>query len=361
MKKILHIACLLNPAKGIQRQMQMENESSKILNIPFDSKIFVTTDYFKENDIFIDSKVQGNTLKSYILLRVKFIFWIIQNQKKYDLILLRYSMHDPFQWILSFFLRKYLTVHHTFEIEEAGLNGGLKGKIKKLIEKLFSGRVLNNTLGIVGVTNEIIKYEIARLKIEKNRKTFLYTNGIRCDSVVKDNRKKELEGVFVASLFSPWIGLDLLIEEFKKKPQNIDSIKIHLVGQIPNSLLDEVNKIDNFIVHGSLEYNDLQSLMQECSFGITSFAFYRKNMYEACTLKTREYLCQGLPVIGGYKEAGFDESFPYYKQIECDLEKIIEFGNLHKSTSREQIKKESLNYIDKTNILHNLYNGIKEL
>jgi hypothetical protein len=60
----------------------------------------------------------------------------------------------------------------------------------------------------------------------------------------------------------------------------------------------------------------------DATVGIGTLALHRKNMNEACPLKTREYLASGLPVVIGYNDTDFRGEFDFVCQLENTEENI---------------------------------------
>jgi Icc-related predicted phosphoesterase len=71
-------------------------------------------------------------------------------------------------------------------------------------------------------------------------------------------------------------------------------------------------------------------------------------MKEACTLKVRQYLAHGIPVLAAYRDTDIDDSMPFFLRIGNfegnvekslkDIKKFIEFGFQNKemrSSARE--------------------------
>lgn len=359
--KIIHAACLLNPSIGIIKQMQWENTAAINTEKQFES-VLGTTRNFAEYSFCKTFPVNGGSIYSYIKLRVLFWIWLLKKSREFDLVMLRYSMHDPFQWIGSFFLGKYITVHHTFEIEELHSKSSRFSNFLIILEKFFGGGVLKRAKGFVGVTNEITQYELYRTR--GNKLGFTYPNGINTGHELDDMRSGDTpELIFVAAQFSPWIGLDLLIDSILKNDHLDKNLKfhIHLVGNIGDEDKKRVSNDPRFTIHGVLSGNDLKNIYARSWLAISSFGFYRKNMKEACTLKTREYLSHGIPTVGGYIEVGFPTDFKYYQNIECDINEIVEHACYHKNSKRKEVINTSMKYIKKENLLDNLITELKKI
>lgn len=85
---------------------------------------------------------------------------------------------------------------------------------------------------------------------------------------------------------------------------------IHLVGEGPEKKKYEklVSKyeLNKYVVfHGYKSGNELDEIYNSADAGLVSFGSYKENVDKLCTIKTREYLAKGLPVIMG----GTDDLF----------------------------------------------------
>ena len=56
--------------------------------------------------------------------------------------------------------------------------------------------------------------------------------------------------------------------------------------------------------YGFLEGEDLKNIYKSSNFGVDSLALFRKNLSFASSLKLKEYISLGLPVIMGYRDIG---------------------------------------------------------
>ena len=161
--------------------------------------------------------------------------------------------------------------------------------------------------------------------------------------------------MFVASHYTPWHGLDLVIEKLKKQS---GSFVLHVVGPMSENNNEKDKRI---VYHGVKDRSYIIDLMAECDVGLGSFALNRIGMNEACHLKVREYLAAGLPVYSSFKDAGFPQDFPYYKLGELNLDSMLDFASESRKLSRQQVRKSAAKYIDKTNLMANLIEWLKSV
>jgi hypothetical protein len=146
-----------------------------------------------------------------------------------------------------------------------------------------------------------------------------------------------------------WHGIDLIIEGIKKY-NGETKIYLHLAGI--NKILSEYH--DTFVIkHGYCNREEIEVLISRCHLALGTFAFLRKGLNEASTLKMREYGARGIPVVYGH----FD---PDYKQlvemglalklpsmIPPDMYKVVEFAkNVCNQKASERIRKYSFEFMD---------------
>lgn len=360
--KILHSALLKNCSAGIVEQMYAELKSAQDLDIDLEVKIFIPKQEIEEKykDIFeMYNPNKFRKVSNWIEHRIEYYKWLKQRENEIDCFILRYSVGDPLQYIFLKNSKKpvYL-IHHTKELEEMYIYG-FKGLILKNIDKIFGTLSIKKSAAIIGVTNEIIEYEKLRIK-DTTKKSILYPNGIDMEvieTLIKDKREYETpEILFVASYFYEWHGLDLLIDSFKDLKIQI---VVHIVGNVPEELLNKLNENKIFKYHGSLDQNEIKILAEKCWVGLGSFALHRKNMKEACTLKVREYLSMGLGVYSGHKDV-FPKEFIFYKESEfIEINKLLDYCYEIRNFSKNDIIDSSKKYISKKELVHDFINNIK--
>jgi hypothetical protein len=105
--------------------------------------------------------------------------------------------------------------------------------------------------------------------------------------------------------------------------------------------------------YGRKSGEELTKIYNQADVGMGSFGFYKIDLDRASSLKTREYLVRGLPVVSGCRQDIFEEK-------ECDfhlefdncsepikIEKVIEFYDfLHMQGNKEILAKEIRKYAE---------------
>lgn len=327
---------------------------------------------------FIKLKTSSINLLAKIQLKL-FRFSTIEKSfdfDKYDYIVLRYINMD---FSAMRFIRKYgnkiITEHHTDEIGE--LKSGKKtfvSAIRLLLEEKISPKFMSKVFGIIGVTEEIRKVELKKIKNKKP--SIVISNGINVEDVeftkyrVLDN---ELNIIFVASYFATWHGLDRVLEGLKKYTGK-NTINMYLVGDLSDDDKITAEEIDdlfdniNIKITGKIFGDELDEIFEKSSLAIASLALHRKNMKEACALKTREYMARGIPFVYGYDDSDLEGSEEFTLKIEnndsfIDMENIISFVKKVNSISdiSDAERKFAKDNVDWTIKVLQMYNFVAEL
>lgn len=361
--RVLHSAALLRPPSGICTQMDWEQEAANELGIDWQVKMYCpwkSASNFKV--LHFDNQISATAIqtsiekfKAWINLRRNYHQWLLNQQETIDIFLLRYYVHDPFQWQFVRQCKKpvYL-VHHTLEIPELALPGGINGFVRSTLEKIIGRASIKKAAGIIGVTQEIADYELARSGTSK-QKSHIYPNGIVFrNQILHDRRSTDIPELLFVANFAPWHGLDRLLIAMRHSNAKL---KLHLVGKIPDILLP-MTQDPRIEAHGNLSHEQIKHLSEQCWIGLASFALDRKKMNQACPLKTREYLMFGLPVYGDYKDI-FPENTPYFQTGNENLEEILSFAKKTRTLEKNQIASLAQPSIDKKNLLAELFSSIQ--
>ncbi len=276
-----------------------------------------------------------------------------------DLVLLRHSFGDfrELQFLRTADHAVFLT-HHTLEEHEILSVRTLKARLKWIAEVAIGPICIRHAAGIIAATNEIASYEKARSGNHKH--ALIYPNGIEIVSgrQLLDNKNFPAPSfAFVASHFAPWHGLDRLV---KSAQSCKEEFACHVIGEVPAIYHDLSLSDRRFVLHGLLPKPDVSRTVSQCQIGLGSFALDRKKMSEACTLKTREYLANGIPVYSGHVDI-FPREFPYYRVGAPDVRHIVEMSREAMKWRRNDVVNAAMPYIDKSILLGNLYRNLTQI
>jgi len=360
--RILHSAALLSPPSGIVTQMQWEQDAARALGIAWQVAMYCPKNSANAASVSVaDSHINAQSLKSpwrkllaWFQLRHRYHQWLLAQQDAVDVFVLRHYVHDPFQYAFIKRCKKpvYL-VHHTLEVPELALPGGVSGFNRSRLEQWLGGMNIRAAQGTIGVTQEIIDEALLRAHAQDKPQN-LYPNGIVFKEFAHIDRRDATvpELLFVAN-FAPWHGLDVLLQEVAKSRADF---VLHLVGTIPRGL-DALLQDPRIRVHGKLNHAQITQLSEQCWIGLASFALARKQMKQACPLKAREYWVLGLPVYGDYEEA-LPAPMPYYRQGGESMAEILRFAYDMRPHSKGTVARAMQPYIDKTALLTKLYQDL---
>lgn len=229
----------------------------------------------------------------------------------------------------------------------------IKNPIIKNIKSAYS-----LTLGswVLLPANTIVQYaeEGPWFKLGLDKKTIKMGNGILINKdiplVQSHWPEKELKLIGVAQLAS-WHGYDKIINAIAAtNNQNLSyRISFTIVGDGDERLALEklvlkLNLQHQIIFTGMLTGKDLDNIFNNKHIGVGSLALYRKGLNEASSLKTREYIARGLPVIDAGLDPDFDRNSPYRLQVSNDdnlddLISLLKYFDKQEKTSKTILRK----------------------
>ena len=297
---------------------------------------FITDRHGKLNFV----KIKGARNYSEYLFRKFSLVEKSINLQEYDYIIMRYPFVD--RTSLDF-VKKYNVVseHHSDEIDElksslinkSSIHVKLVSFLRLLLEYKYGKTYRENCKGIIAVTDETRCKEIA--KIRANIPSITIPNGVDVEAITRTGfrvlRTKNLNMIFVASILHPWHGLKRILVSLDKYKGDFN-IKLHIIGDIQNSLLKLPSKV-KVINHGVKDGAELDEIFSRGNIGISTMALYVKKLKEAASLKTREYTARGIPFMLAYDDPDLndvDNNHRFYLKVPnndgvVDIERVITF------------------------------------
>ena len=213
---------------------------------------------------------------------------------KPDIIYLRYGLYS-------------FPLHHIFRIApvvlETNSNDKVeyasRGKIFYWMNRLTRNLTFASVSGFIPPTRELIRAFPAKY----NKPNVVISNGIDLSSAELLPPAKNTNPVItmVASPGMDWHGVDKLIHFAEKCPDVI----VNIVGY--SSADVQMTIPSNARLHGFLNRTQLREIYLTTDVACGTLALHRKDMDEACTLKVREALAYGLPVIIAYHDTDLSE------------------------------------------------------
>lgn len=180
--------------------------------------------------------------------------------------------------------------------------------------------------------------------------TLKISNGIIFDKITvrKPSAGDDINCIAVA-MFMRWHGFERVFEglkEYYDSENGKRNIVIHMVGEgaelgrykeiVKNYDLEEHVKF-----YGFLNSNEMDEVYNKCSIAFGAFGFYKIGLSVAASLKTREYLAKGMPIVSGSDMDINHMGFKYYYEFPNDesivnIEKIVSFHDRLYSNGTEE-------------------------
>lgn len=351
--KFIHAAVSMNPSDGVVRQMREEGEAAAQLGLPWETLVSRGEEGRRTSGFW-------SAALRYAVLRIRFYARLASLARQGHRIVLRYSPGDPFLFVASFFLRDYVTVHHTLEEDELRGSEERFAGLQLTLERNMGRHVVARARGLVCVTPEVARHESRRSPARRSRIIHIYPNGILYPEHAlpdTDLRSDRPEILFVASYFYDWHGLDVLLDSMATSG---DEAILHLVGTLPAFVRTRAANDQRMQLHGELAQSQMETLMARSWLGLSSFRLDRKGMTEACTLKVREYLRAGLPVYAGHSDSALPVEFPYYRSGPPDWHAIVKHAMALRWVGRDIVSSAARPFIDKKILLAALHRSLSD-
>jgi len=203
-------------------------------------------------------------------------------------------------------------------------------------ESIFGQEFRSRSDAIVGVTDEITRYQVIRSG-DLTKPHITIGNGFEVDSVPIRQPplycNSNLDILCVATL-SFWHGIDRLIRGIAQYNGPLH-IQLHIVGngeELPHlkKLSGDLEITGQIIFHGFVSGEDLDTLFNQCHIAVGSLGIHRKGLTMTSELKCREYCSRGIPYIIACDDSDFPDDFPYILRLPhddspIDMDQILPF------------------------------------
>ena len=222
--------------------------------------------------------------------------------------------------------------------------------MKRRLERHFGARSLRSAAGIAGVTPEILAHERSR-RVNCAPATFVYPNGRLLDDAPPIDRRGGLRLAFVASEFAPWQGLNELVEAVTSTSGDF---ALDVVGALSETQRRLCARDTRIVAHGLVNGDQLSAILAGASAGIAALRADGKGLTQACSLKVRDYLAAGVPVVSGHDDV-FPGDFPYYRRTGTDIDAILAAAHEWRSVDRATVREAARPHIDKVELVRRLH------
>jgi len=357
--KILYFAFAGSRLDGVTKKIIMQHKALRSVNLNTETFLLANRSPDEEMDaeiknieglqVFVADKEVYGRLRSR-KVRLEYIAERVLAEKPREVVVyIRYPIADYFFWDLTKKLSSYVVVTEHQQIE--GDQYFTKATpVKALSELLFGGAVRKNVTGFIGVTKEILDYQIKRAQ-NKTKIGCVIGNGVTVNSFplrrppeVKYGSLRVLNLLFLGTPYHPH-GLDRLIKGIASW-ENSRKIDIHLfvVGEshFLNSYERQVIQrgIQASVTFTGFKSGDaLNQLFEECHIAVGSLGIHRKGLTETSELKAREYCARGIPFFSSSYDSDFPKDFPYRLKVPAD-ENPIDIETIYQFAERVMSEKE---------------------
>jgi len=215
-----------------------------------------------------------------------------------------------------------------------------------------------------GLVDRIVTYSDDEIIFDI--KTIRVSNGVDFSILPIKKRNfsplgSEVNLIAVATL-SFWHGYDRLIEGIAKYNKSLlrqnTQVKLHIVGEGEQEIIDHYTQLiednnlaESVILHGQKIGQALDEVFEISDIAIDSLGRHRSGIFYNSSLKGKEYVARGLPVVSGV-ETELDDypSYKYYFRVPAndsfiDIKGILNFyEKVLIEESSEQIKMNIRNF-----------------
>lgn len=326
---------LSDKSSGIAKKIYSQVEAFK--KFGFDVALCgMEKDIYKIGNNFIC--LSGNYYEDISIIIKNIILYL--NENKIELLYIRKIVFSPNIYLKFKIIRKHVD-KIILEVPTFPYIGETKKKINKVIYMieyimlfLFYRKIIDI---VVTFSNDEKIYGIKTCKI---------SNGID-QSIITTNsiKKTNLPPLNIISVSSIdfWHGVDRVLYSISKYRGEIPII-VHIVGGNENKinelkiLSDELKISNNVIFYGKLHGKELDKIYNISHIGLGSLGRHRSKVYNLNSLKNREYIAKGLPIIYSEIDSDLDNERFVFK-VEAN-ESLIDFNEViawYKSLNKDNL------------------------
>jgi hypothetical protein len=274
---------------------------------------------------------QRQLLASYRLMRMA-------RNMNYDLCYCRYLIYMPF---LPSALKRAAR-RLVFEINsDENKEWRATNRLLWVYNKFGRRSIISMADGLVCVTPELAdSYQ------HWNKPLVSIGNGIRSSDYpfIKDTGNESPQVYFVCSSDQRWQGLD----KIKSLAEAMPFFTFHIIG---------VNGKDNLnlVFHGRPPEAGVTELLKRADLAFSTLALHRKDLGQACPLKSRQYLAMGIPMIYAYIDPDLPDNAQFALHIENteqnyvkEKDSIFAFVNeaFRNGSMRHRARRHAIEFLD---------------
>ena len=207
--------------------------------------------------------------------------------------------------------------------------------------------------------------------------TIVISNGIDTSKIKPihiERINKCIINIIAVACINFWHGYDRIIEglhAYCVKKHQFEFV-VHIVGggdqkiiQYYKSLVSMYKLHNNIIFYGEKYGKELEKIYNFCDLAFDSLGRHRSNIFFNSSLKGKEYLAKGLPIISGVMtELDTDKNFKYYMRVPADdspidFDAILGFyHNINRNNTKYNIINEIRKYCEKKFDINIVFNKV---
>lgn len=249
--------------------------------------------------------------------------FIKKNNLFYDYIYIRHSALDLFGYLSLGVLNKHSSSLYvefpTYSIPPKNIKNYVKFFFNKHLKRYVNKFIVD--------CNEKIVY---------GRPTLIVTNGTDLSKITpRIPTNSDCINVILVAYIQDYHGIDKIIRATRDylNEDNDRKVCFHIVGDGPKLEFykDEVSKLnmeDHIVFYGNKSGQELDEIMNKCEIGISSLANKEIGVTFSSTLKSKEYLAKGIPILSDVDLDVFVNNPKFYFYIlkrDFNLTELIEF------------------------------------
>lgn len=187
-------------------------------------------------------------------------------------------------------------------------------------------------------------------------KTLNLSNGVDTNNILprKPRNSSPSINLLGVAYLGFWHGYDRMIEglgKYYEASSNPRNVNFYIVGygdkqviQQYQEMIDKYNLQNHVFLVGKKEKEELDYYYNICDIGIDSMGRHRSNVYYNSSLKGKEYLAKGLPIVSGVTtELDYITDFPFYYRVPADdtpvdINGVLKFyDDIYKDKSKKEV------------------------
>lgn len=203
-------------------------------------------------------------------------------------------------------------------------------KMVSMMEKIYRKQLRRYVTRIVTFSNYQNIFGI---------KTINTGNGIDVESISPRvvRQKDDVLNLIAVAVLENWHGYDRLIRGLGKyyKENGNRNIVFHLVGDGNclsqyKEMAERFNLKNHVVFYGYMTKKEIDNIYDKCDIAVESLGWHRSKVSMGTSIKTREYLAKGLPIVASTPMDIFPEGwkYAYYAPIDdspIDINEVLHF------------------------------------